>query len=501
MNRFGIFCASALGALTFARPALATDYYVRVSVDQVKAGYQRGKSADRDYLTVYASSTHDPASRTNSAPTDIGEFVTNRTVDLTPNVQTDEILVSDADTIQIYANIQNSSHTDPTVAISTALKIAGGVVALMGGGELLQAALTQTSWARDLNLEGGIVTLTGAVLALGGEVIGDLSTALGLSDPDCDGAVFAPQNPVLVDVGKFFARFPGPIPLNTPLGIMSWTDDTQQSPSECGHAPSATIRVNLVLTRPPAVPPSFKGIGGPATHFKPIAGGLRTNGLLGMWADQPTIESSRVTVNVTQAKMANFSSAARVEHATSVAARREDRGVLAPGLAGRAAERTGGRGAISPALTDPPLTLEVGEQVQSAAGKRSFRTTGQSGGAVPMQASLFAGNRFPSEVAPYVGASPAGSLSAASYSAPFVAIRKPARTRKTERGVVVRQITAKAMSFADSVQIPGGVSVQLYGAYDDQERYVGNRLRYMRTNERGEIVTDAMLQGAQHTPR
>lgn len=118
-----------------------------------------------------------------------------------------------------------------------------------------------------------------------------------------------------------------------------------------------------------------------------------------------------------------------------------------------------------------------------------------------MQASLFAGNRFPSEVAPYVGASPAGSLSAASYSAPFVAIRKPARTRKTERGVVVRQITAKAMSFADSVQIPGGVSVQLYGAYDDQERYVGNRLRYMRTNERGEIVTDAMLQGAQHTPR
>jgi hypothetical protein len=207
----GALCAA------LAAPAWAAQYHVRVAVDQIAVGYQRGKSPDRDYLTLYATSTHDPSSRANSAPTDVGTFSTNTTVNLEPSVLTDELLVNDADTIQLFADMENKSHTDPSKAVSDGLKIAGAVVTVLGAGELLQAALASGKWQALLNKEGGVVTLCGAVLALAGEVIGDVGDWLGLSDPDCDGAVFAPKSPVLVDVGKFFANFHGPIPLNTPL--------------------------------------------------------------------------------------------------------------------------------------------------------------------------------------------------------------------------------------------------------------------------------------------
>src|ERR1022692_2306792 len=75
-------------------PAFGDQYYVRISIDQIQAGYQRGKSPDRDYLTLYATSTHDPASRTTVGPIDIGTFVTNQKSDPSLNVRTDELLVN-----------------------------------------------------------------------------------------------------------------------------------------------------------------------------------------------------------------------------------------------------------------------------------------------------------------------------------------------------------------------------------------------------------------------
>ncbi len=47
MNKFRIACTAAAWAALFALPAAADEYdqyYVRVSIDQIKAGYQRGKS-------------------------------------------------------------------------------------------------------------------------------------------------------------------------------------------------------------------------------------------------------------------------------------------------------------------------------------------------------------------------------------------------------------------------------------------------------------------------
>jgi hypothetical protein len=45
------------------------------------------------------------------------------------------------------------------------------------------------------------------------------------------------------------------------------------------------------------------------------------------------------------------------------------------------------------------------------------------------------------------------------------------------------------------------VTLQVYGAYDAQERFAGSRLRYLRMDGNGNVVSDAMLEPAQHVPR
>ena len=56
--------------------------------------------------------------------------------------------------------------------------------------------------------------------------------------------------------------------------------------------------------------------------------------------------------------------------------------------------------------------------------------------------------------------------------------------------------------FADSIVLDGGVTLQLYDAYDESNRFVGPRLRYRRIGSAsGFTDTDVMLQPAQHVPR
>jgi hypothetical protein len=55
--------------------------------------------------------------------------------------------------------------------------------------------------------------------------------------------------------------------------------------------------------------------------------------------------------------------------------------------------------------------------------------------------------------------------------------------------------------FADSITLDGGVTLQLYHAFDASNRFVGPRLRYRRIGTGGFTDTDVMLQPAQNAPK
>lgn len=492
MNHFRIVSLTAVLSTVIALPVSAdeyTRYYVHVSIDRIKAGYQRGKSPDRDYLTMYATSTHDPASRVTTGPTDIGTFSTNTVSMPSPNIMTDELLVGDNDTIQIFADIQNKSHTDPSKAISDGLKIAGATITVLGAGELLQGELAAGTWAQSLKEEGGVVALAGAVLALGGEVIGDVGGWLGLSEPDCDGPVFAPKQPVLVKVGQFMGRFQGPIPLNTPLGLTLWFDDSQSNGEGCGHAPSATIRVNLVLTRPPFQVPTLTQSFGPPTHYKPIASGMKAERLIGTtWGDRDFIEGSHVLV--TAKPVVSFHRSAGMQYFQLL--KKQDPHVLE--LVGHPATS---RSAVSGISAPSPISFDVQELAASSPSQNAIQLAGASSPAIPMQVSAFSGNKFPSNSAV------AGSLHGA------VAVPIKSKVSAAAVGSTVHRSKVPydlvplkgSTSFADSFVLPNNVTLQVYGAYDAQERFAGSRLRYLRMDGNGNVVSDAMLEPAQHVPR
>ncbi len=399
---------------------------------------------------------------------------------------TDELLVSGRDTIQIFADIQNKSHTVPSKAISDGLKIAGATIAVFGAGELLAAALASPGgYQTFVTKDGSITALAGAVLALAGEVIGDVGGWLGLSEPDCDGPVFAPKQPVLVNAGQFMGRFPGPIPLNTPLGLLLWSDDSQSNGDGCGHSPSATIRVNLVLTRAPIKAPSFNSFG-PPTHFKPIASGIRADRLIGItWSDHSFIEGSRVLVTAKPAD--SF-------HRTVGSSGLKDFQLLQkrnPQLLELVGHPPSARSAVSG--MSPSVTFNV----QESSGSISTNAVQISGAssAIPMQVNAFSGNRFPSN-----SAVSGISRQAIPIKTKVAAASDNSTVHRTKVPYSLMAVKG-ATSFADSFLLPNNVTLQIYGAYDAQERFVGSRLRYLRMDSAGNIVTDAMLEPAQHTPR
>jgi hypothetical protein len=466
-------------------------YYVRVSIDQIKAGYQRGKSPDQDYLTLYATSTHDPASRATAGPVDIGTFSTNTQSMPSPNIMTDELLVGDGDTIQIFADIQNKSHTDPSKAISDGLKIAGATITVLGAGDVLAGALAGGSLQKLLEKEGGITTLAGAVLALSGEVIGDMGGWLGLSEPDCDGPVFAPKQPVLVNVGQFMRRFPGNIPLNAPLGLMLWSDDSQLNGDGCGHPPSATIRVNLVLTRPPIKPPEFTQSFGVPTHFKPIASGIKMEKLIGTtWGDRESIEGSRVLVTVKPAD--SFHRTTSPSGLMNLQALRKQNPQLLELIGHPAASPA----AVSGIPTPASVSFDVQENAASSP-KSAIQISGASSPALPMQVSAYSGNQFP-----YNTAASGGLRGALTSPIKSKVAAAPADSTMQRSKVPYYVIAAKnSLVFADSFMLPSNVVLQVYGAYDAQERFAGTRIRYLRIDSAGKVVTDAMLEPAQRVPR
>jgi hypothetical protein len=56
------------------------------------------------------------------------------------------------------------------------------------------------------------------------------------------------------------------------------------------------------------------------------------------------------------------------------------------------------------------------------------------------------------------------------------------------------------VQFADTIVLPNNVSLQLWGEFE-KNRLVTHRLRYSRTDSKGQVATDVMLGTSQEPPK
>src|SRR5262245_54799252 len=124
----------------------------KFGIDHINVNFQRNFSdPDRDLVNFQVGTTHNFAAdaaagiftadqpldnRWDLAGVPIGTPSTGAKIGppLDPPIETGELFFTDVDDIIITCRISNGSHTDAALHLSNALKIAGCVAAVLGGG-------------------------------------------------------------------------------------------------------------------------------------------------------------------------------------------------------------------------------------------------------------------------------------------------------------------------------------------------------------------------------
>lgn len=497
----------------------------RFSIDSIHVNFQRNKEdPDSDLVNFGVGTTHkfglsdigsdvsfDPINRHDVAGAYIGTPSSGAQIGppITPPILTDELFFTDDDEIVITCYIRNGSHTDAAVHFANMLKVSGAVAAAIGGGIELLDKLDELKLSGTLKVVVSGGSLLGLIAALGGEILGDYGVALGLAEPDCDGPVFdsITSDKILKIPGSILADgiSNGKIALNKSFILAEVTDDTQVSQTHCGHNPSTTITLGAIVTFAEPVVPKLGILPGPATSFVPKVGHV-PDVWLNTWGDHDTIEGSSILCTVSESSLSEIASAKAGDAVRAKLA-------LAPQVADLVGNlpRVAGQGPTTelPANVMVPgtptaagntaiaivaqhiLAINVRERV-SPVGVEIANVASNAAFSIPMGTTSFAGNSFAVDLShpllhPHV---PGGTPEAAPYS--------PAAkdTAVSFAGSVSHP------RFADSIALEGGVTLQLYSAFDASNHFVGPRLRYRRIGSGVPFTdTDVMLQPAQHVPK
>lgn len=164
-------------------------------------------------------------------------------------------------------------------------------------------------------------------------------------------------------------------------------------------------------------------------------------------------------------------------------------------------------------LTEHILAISVRKNaVGPAAGTELANATSNAAFTIPMSTTEFSGNAFPLDLSgiSFVKHLHFGGDTAVSHvpATGDTAVSHVPATGGTAvshlpatGGTAVSHVPS-GIQFADSIVLDGGVTLQLYDAYDESNRFVGPRLRYKRIGSDNRFAdTDVMLQPAQHVPR
>jgi len=507
----------------------------KFSIDHINVIFQRNSEGDpdKDLVNFQVATTHNFGADefTADVPLDvrsdflgvpIGTPSSGAQVGppLDPPIESGELFFTDADDIIITCRITNGSHTEDAAHFANALKIGGCVAAAIGGGVELAALIKGLGKNDAFQIQVKGVELVGLIAALAGEFLSDYGVALGLVDPDCDGPVFDS-----ITSGKIW-KIPGSliadgiakgvIPLNQPVALdqVAFTDDTQVGQPHCGHNPSTKITPAVTVTSAAPLVPTFGELPGLAKKFKARVG-HRPEVWQNTWGDHDTIEGSRILCTVAKSSIAELASGvfgdvvrAKLSLTPNVA---ELIGSLpqGPGQAKTelpasamtpAAGVAAGNTAVA-VVAEHILAISVRENADSPTGAELGNVTSNAAFTIPMNTTGFSGNVFPLDTSgiSFLKHLHFGGDTAVSHVPPT---GDTAVSHVPVSGGTAVSHVPSGLQFADSIVLDGGVTLQLYDAYDESNRFVGPRVRYRRIGgDSGFTDSDVMLQPAQHVPR
>jgi hypothetical protein len=512
--------ASSFNSLWHTERSMATtNYRLKLSIDLVEASFQRNKTdPDKDFATLWVSTTNNLESKFAGGPAAVGSLGSGQSITLDPKLlETQEFQVNDDNQIAIMPFITNQTFTPPDQTLSQSLKIVGAVLACIGAGEVLAAdTILQGSLAKFVQLDGEVGALIGGIAAGIGEVLGDLGGLLGLDDPNCDGPVFNPAVGAwlnvtdIIDHVKSF-RQDGQLTFNQALPLAVWTDDTQISQRGCGHNPSTMIRV--VVTIIDATPiPMFQGTSlGKPTHFKPLLS-KPPSMWMGTWIDQPFMQNASIVASV------NLSESFKGRVAPKPLHEIVRRAVAALPKQNALIENLRLNSGLRDLIGGSPLIAAMKTNTRMATGEVSATVTEHFIGSktvasetgsltlalLPLTAWDFDKPMYAFDSSAFIPKHHAvvettddmpGVASGRPVHSAAVALEMAAATHAG--GIAAAVSLGTKPQFADTIIVGDGVALQLFGAYDDQDRFVETRLRYTRVDSAGNLVSDVMLQPPQ----
>jgi hypothetical protein len=448
------------------------------------------------------------------------------------NWQVGPITIDDQDEVAVLYTIVNLSYEEPGKAAAEGLKIEGGIFATAAGTLATVAAGIAPSSptvvggfaALVVAIVAGIVGIIGAALALIGEIVG----AIGGGRPNCDGAVLVP--PVLTFTGaqleeeintgvpnpagvsQFTANFVNSH-LTQPTSDGCWTPDTDVTWSVLRD-----IHSQQVFGPTPPQPQPVRRM---------LAASQNPQDWDGTWGDGKFAQESRI-VCIINSSGSGPTGTSPADRAKSYIAGLQHSLITEP-MTGTLlggpihAVRSGGLAiaalpprvsAVAPdtiaqvAPVSARYAADIVEHLGAVAGPIAVQVSAGNLVEIPMLSDSFTSNIYPAESSlthKTVAVAPV-----AQAVVPGKTVPRAVDTSVSARTGVVGATTGIAatgevshavpLSFAATLVATAQVSRELFGEFDQTGKLLGHRLRYVRIDPSGNILTDVMLAPVQNIP-
>jgi hypothetical protein len=506
--------------------------------------FQRGKDRDEDMATFVVKvgdQIFGPLSGT--LPNSLGSGDTISFADFAPDHpdgarswEIGPINISDGDLVSVgYSIINTSDHADTgQLTVGDEIKI---TAAWVGGWTSVTGAViaaTAPATAGATAVVGVIVAGVGAVVAFLGELLGDLFG----HDAHCNGTVLSDKEDFS---GSQLSQMAGSLQFGDAHTI-TIKYDNPDSPRECGHPPQTLLAWSIINQTVPAFGSDVPLL--PTQPPSPMIGSQPQH-WVGSWGENDFLEDSHVNVRVIELPGNTQASAGPRQTPLEI------KGFVSSLRHQIGADPRGFR----PPLPSQPTAIGLGETLSafaptstnatalnhlfSVARQQVFITErdrpgtggvlvqidGAEGWHVPMFAPPYTRDFFNlptnSEVAgPSLQSSAGTSHSSIELNvtpgvlkgaAASSVIGVPHGTVAQHQSSTVHSAIGQkpapisshpvALPFADSLLLSDRITLQLYGEFSASHVLIRRRLRYLRTQANGRVISDVMLRFSQPRPK
>jgi hypothetical protein len=460
-------------------------------LDTMHVNFQRGKIPDHDLVTFIVQvglQTYGPIAgfipqRLNSGDTiNFNEF--SPTLPAGRKVwETDAIEVNDGDVVSVGYTVVNLSETplpagdfDQSDTIKIEAATTAGILAITGGAIATSGVLA---------VPGAIIAGVGAAIEVAGEIIADI---MG-HDPHCNGLVLGDKLNVS---SSELSDLVGGVGLGHSKSL-SFQYPNADSPAECGHPPDTVLTWSIL----DQTVPIFKNSPPPPNLPPRPLLGTHPGDWAGTWSEKGIFEDGLINVQllVIPGSGKNKPLEVKASAKTLVPQIGADPRTFFPRI------NIAPLPAIQQAAINRLILVDhqkafVTERRHPETGEILTKIDGLDCWDVPMIAPPRSNDIF----APSANLSTDPGL--LSPTSPEIGII--VAPVFTEPGAVTLNLPTAteslAVSFADSLFLGNGITLQMYGDFDERHRVVRRHIRYLRTQPDGSVVVDVMLGIAQRRP-